>query len=171
MLDLSGWYSSLDTLNLLRNSHQRKKKGRKSCCANSPAVCTESLVWPKEQWPLLGWLWSLSGNFASICHIIEAWSFIAAIKTFQMHYVISAPAKVQTIVWEVRLTIRQMLDLKAQLSHTPKPVTSLVFHFHLTKQHNGPEVCSSLWLPLSHGDGKHSVANLKWLQAASLEAY
>lgn len=82
-------------------------------------MCTESLEWPKVQWPLLGCLWSLSGNSASICHIIEVQSFIAAIKTFQMHCVIFAPAKVQTIVWKVRLTICQMLELRAQLSHTP----------------------------------------------------
>lgn len=45
------------------------------------------------------------------------------------------------------------------------------FNLNLPKQYNGPKICLVVWLPLSHGDGKHSVANLKWLQAAKRGGY
>lgn len=63
-------------------------------CAHACHQCVlKAQVLPRRQWLVLECLWSLSRNSASVCHIIEVWSFIAAIKTFQMHYIISTQAK------------------------------------------------------------------------------
>lgn len=151
------------------------RRGQESCCAHTCHPCVpKARVLPTMQCLILECLWSLSRNSASICHIIEERSFIAAIKTFQMHYTISTRAKSPDHCLKSKVSDLSdaVVDLRGCLRpHPPTWDFSYFFHWHLTKQHNGLKVCLVLWLPLSHRDGKHSVANLKWLQAARLGGY
>lgn len=156
-------------------SKRRRKVSRAVVLIPKHQCVQKARVSSRMRWLVLKCLWSLSRISASICHIIEVWSFIAAIKTFQMHYIISTPAKSpdHCLKSEVSDLSDAAVDFRGcPLPHPPAPrFLFLFFHLHLTKQHNGLQVCLVLWLPLSHGDGKHSVANLKWLQAAGLEGY
>lgn len=91
-----------------------------------------------------------------------------------MHYTISTQAKSpdHCLKSEVRDLSDAVVDFRGCRSHTlPQEISLTFFHLHLAKQHNGLKVCLVLWLPLSHRDGKHSVANLKWLQAARRGGY
>lgn len=149
------------------------QKGQESWGAPVPGVdrkplcCPERPVGPRC-------LWSLSRNSAGTSPTSEGWSFIAAITTFQMHYFISTQAKSpdRCLKSEVSDLSGAVVDFGGRpLPHPPSGDFSYFFHLHLTKQHNGLKVCLVPRPPLSRGDGKHSVAGLKWLQAASLGGY
>lgn len=105
---------------------------------------------PRMQWLVLECLWSLSRNSASGCHIVEVWSFMAAIKTFQMHYIISThtESSAHCLRREASDLSDALVDYRGCLPPRPPAWDSpRLSHSHLAKQHNGLKVCLVLWLP------------------------
>ena len=90
-----------------------------------------------------------------------------------MHYIISTRAKSRghCLESEVRGLSDAAVDFRDGRSQ-PRPWEGAPAFFFHSISPNSIMVftfAQPFWLPLSHRDGKHSVANLKWLQAARRE--